>query len=359
MALSSEGALKRRAMVAILAVCVVRVQGFSPSAPLAGLKNTLASPIRSGVCKRPSARPVPAILRCTASSSDEDTTTTAPASQGKEVKDVKEVLLPNYRVPKNEIEMMTDCAAAIARAQADGVNRHKIRLMLPGGEMASWGSLCPTDESWEGGIMQLYGASSPLVRGLLRKVSKNDLAPKLEEQRLDESGVDGISLWTAQCQKARDDLYAFCQPSTETIDALKQVCKNAGPRSVMIVNPQWRETKDGYDLAGEKPGLFGQIGNFLGGTANARKEVSDLGFKDVYLYQEYTVNGDACRILKSYPNPNWITYLIMDDQEPDKLGQQAGRPTYQDIAKMLEDKGIPAKWARDMGIKGSTGSTEK
>jgi len=28
-----------------------------------------------------------------------------------------------------------------------------------------------------------------------------------------------------------------------------------------------------YDLAGEKPGLFGQIGNFLGGTAGARKEV--------------------------------------------------------------------------------------
>jgi len=39
------------------------------------------------------------------------------------------------------------------------------------------------------GIMQLFGACSPLVRSLLRKVSKNDLAPKLDEQRLDESGV--------------------------------------------------------------------------------------------------------------------------------------------------------------------------
>ena len=33
--------------------------------------------------------------------------------------------------------------------QADGVTRHKIRLMLPGGEVASWGTLCPVDESWE------------------------------------------------------------------------------------------------------------------------------------------------------------------------------------------------------------------
>jgi len=251
--------------------------------------------------------------------------------------------------------MIQDCADAIGRAQAAGINRHKIRLMLPGGELASWGSLCPVDESWEGGIMQLFGVCSPLVRQLLRKVSKNDLSPQLAEQRLDESGVDGISLWTAQCQKARDDLYAFVQPSTETVEALKQVCNSAGPRSVMIVNPQWRETKDGYDLAGEKPGLFGQIGNFLGGTAGARKEVEELGFKDVYLLQEYTVNGDACRILKSYPNPNWQAYIIQDESEPFLLGEQPGRPTYQEVAKMLEEKGITAKWARDMGI-GSSGN---
>jgi hypothetical protein len=116
---------------------------------------------------------------------------------------------------------------------------------------------------------------------------------------------------------------------------------------------QWRETKDGYDLAGEKPGLFGQIGNFLGGTADARKDVAALGFQDVYLLQEYTVNGYACRILKCYPNPNWRTYMIDEEKtEPMLLGEQAGRPTYQDIAKLLESQGIPAKWARDMGIKG-------
>lgn len=46
-----------------------------------------------------------------------------------------------------------------------------------------------------------------------------------------------------------------------------QICKSAGPRLVLIVNPQWRETADGYDLLGSKEGLLGQIGNFLGGTA--------------------------------------------------------------------------------------------
>eukprot|EP00802_Teleaulax_amphioxeia_P018671 Tamp_18874.p1 GENE.Tamp_18874~~Tamp_18874.p1 ORF type:complete len:347 (+),score=70.09 Tamp_18874:133-1041(+) len=287
-----------------------------------------------------------ASLRCSAASAGEE----APAPA---------LPAPNYRVPKDDVQMIQDCADAIARAQADGVTRHKIRLMLPGGEVASWGTLCPVDESWEGGIMQLYKACTPLVRQLLRKTIKNDLAPKLDEQRLDDSGVDGISLWSAQCQKARDDMYAFCQPSTETVDALKQVCNSAGPRSVLLVNPQWRETKDGYDLAGEKPGLFGQIGNFLGGTAGARKEVTELGFKDVYLLQEYTVNGDACRILKSYPNPNWLAYIIQDEKEPFLLGEQPGRPTYQDIAKMLEEKGIAARWARDMGIGGGMDKTKE
>ena len=321
--------------IAIMVALCATVQGFNMPMPMRSVV-PLGTAGRGALTMRQiRAAPRSALV---ASAAGEETTTAAQVAE------------PKYRIPKNEVEMIQDCAEAVGRAQAAGVSRHKVRLMLPGGEVSAWGTLCPTDESWEGGIMQLYGACSPLVRSLLRKCSKNDLAPTLSEQRLDESGVDGISLWTAQCQKARDDIYAFCQPSTETIEVVKDVCKNAGPRSVLMVNPQWRETKDGYDLAGEKPGLFGQIGNFLGGTAGARKEVAALGFEDVYLLQEYTVNGDACRILKSYPNPNWQTYIIMDNSEPTLLGEQPGRPTYQDIAALLESKGIPAKWARDMGM---------
>ena len=66
------------------------------------------------------------------------------------------------------------------------------------------------------------------------------------------------------------------------------------------------------------------------------------------------VNGDPCRVLKSFLNPNWQVYTILDDAAPTLLGQQEGRPSYQDIAALLEAKGIPAKWARDIGIKGST-----
>lgn len=40
--------------------------------------------------------------------------------------------------------------------------------------------------------MELYKSAAPCVRNLVRKACVKDLAPKIREQRLDESGVDGI-----------------------------------------------------------------------------------------------------------------------------------------------------------------------
>lgn len=56
--------------------------------------------------------------------------------------------------------------------------------------------LYPDDESWEGGIMQLYKACSPVVKDLVKKVSGDvgGVPPQIKEQRLDESGVDGESV---------------------------------------------------------------------------------------------------------------------------------------------------------------------
>jgi len=246
-------------------------------------------------------------------------------------------------VPVTETEMLELCSKSIRAAFKEGKTRQKIRLLMPRD-----GALIATDEDWPGGIMQLFNIASPLTRNLLRRL--NDAAPQLQEQRLDESGVDGISLWMAQYSQAKDDVSAFVQPNTEVIDSVAQICKSAGPRLVLIVNPQWRETADGYDLLGSKEGLLGQIGNFLGGTAGARKEVSDLGFEDTYLIQQYVVRGDDCQIIKAFPYPNWVVYTSTDDGKKVMLGEQATRPTYQDIEALLEAKGVSAKWAREAGL---------
>jgi hypothetical protein len=66
------------------------------------------------------------------------------------------------------------------------------------------------------------------------------------------------------------------------------VCGSAGPRLVLLVNPQWRETYDSYDELGKKGGVLGMIGNFLGGTTGTREEIQKLGFSDTYLIQQVT-----------------------------------------------------------------------
>uniref|UniRef100_A0A7S0HG21 DUF1995 domain-containing protein n=1 Tax=Hanusia phi TaxID=3032 RepID=A0A7S0HG21_9CRYP len=210
--------------------------------------------------------------------------------------------------------------------------------------------MLPTDGNWPGGIMQLFFALSPVVRNLVRRCSKNDLAPRLQEQRLDESGVDGISLWTAECSSARDDIFAFCQPSTESMDDIRKVVKSAGPRLVLAVNPQWRETMDGYDLLGKQDGLLGRIGNFLGGTSGARKELAELEFEDTFLLQQYVVRGSDCQIMKCYPSSSWFVFSRNDEGKDVFVGKQETRPSYQDIERLLEEKGVAAKWARDAGL---------
>eukprot|EP00282_Hemiselmis_andersenii_P016921 CAMPEP_0114136034 /NCGR_PEP_ID=MMETSP0043_2-20121206/14997_1 /TAXON_ID=464988 /ORGANISM="Hemiselmis andersenii, Strain CCMP644" /LENGTH=330 /DNA_ID=CAMNT_0001229757 /DNA_START=161 /DNA_END=1153 /DNA_ORIENTATION=- len=250
-------------------------------------------------------------------------------------------------IPNNEVEMITAAAEAAKFAREDGITRQKMRFLLP-----REGVLSPTDEDWPGGIMQLFFACSPITRAFLRRLSSTagGVGAKCTEQRLDESGVDGVSLWTAQAEKASDDMFAFCQPNGEALDAVEQVCKSAGPRLVLLINPQWRETMDSYDELGNKDGLLGAFGRFLGGTTGDRKKVADLGFKDTYLIQEYVVRGDDCRIVKCYPYPDWYAYTTDDDEKLVCLGKQKTRPTYQDISDMFEEKGVAMKWAREAGI---------
>merc|ERR1711865_1295765 len=84
-----------------------------------------------------------------------------------------------------------------------GNNRYILRLFLPRGPEET---LIPCDESWEGGIMQLFSVASPLIRELLMSLSTSvaGVPPKLREQRLDSSGVDGESVWLAESSQPQD-----------------------------------------------------------------------------------------------------------------------------------------------------------
>merc|ERR1719440_2303014 len=68
---------------------------------------------------------------------------------------------PPLRPPFYREDMLDQAAKAVSRACEDGINRPILRLFLPRGDE---GNLFPPDESWQGGIMQLYKACSPLCR---------------------------------------------------------------------------------------------------------------------------------------------------------------------------------------------------
>ena len=115
--------------------------------------------------------------------------------------------------------------------------------------------------------MQLFSVASPLIRELLMSLSTSvaGVPPKLREQRLDSSGVDGESVWLAESSQPQDDAMGFVQPSTEQIAQIEAASNNAGERPILLCNPQWKERDDPLDALSRKEGLLGSLGNFLGG----------------------------------------------------------------------------------------------
>ena len=77
--------------------------------------------------------------------------------------------------------------------------------------------------------MQLYSAVSPLAEQLVRSLSPSSagVPPKLREQQLSESGVDGEALWTSECASAGDDVSCFVQPTSEQLANLRAVSERA------------------------------------------------------------------------------------------------------------------------------------
>merc|ERR1719453_2241840 len=184
------------------------------------------------------------------------------------------------------------------RARDAGVKRYILRLFLPRGD-----GLSPPDESWQGGIMQLYAACSPMVRDLLRRLSQETagVPPALREQRIDASGVDGESVWFAQSSQPADDGVAMVQPMAESMATIRKLSADAGARPLLLVNPQWKERDDPLDALSRKGGFLGALGNFMGGKAAMEEELQTLGFSEVYVLAEYVCRGSRICLQLSYP----------------------------------------------------------
>lgn len=257
----------------------------------------------------------------------------------------------------------------IQAAYEAGITRQRVRVLLTRnpnlyadradldnpvarGFQAS-GALVPPDEQWQGGIMELYYAITPVVKDWLKMLSPNaaGLPPRLVEQRLDESGVDGEALWSSQCASAADDISMLVQPSVEVESAIRQVCESAGSRLVVMVNPQYRESDDTLDYISKSGGFFSSVAGFLGGKAKFVKMLDEeIGFVDTFSLQSFVVRGSEVKYYKTYPF-DWRIFVVGDEGEDIYLGESKSRPDYNKIDALLEENGVALKYVRDMGSK--------
>ena len=191
-------------------------------------------------------------------------------------------------VPLTYNEMVSQVADTMSLAYEEGFKRQIVRILLPRdassgklGEMyerqaetstrarAQEMKLIPTDESWQGGIMQLLRACAPTMTDVMTELSPTyrttGVPPSiLEDRSIDESGVDGVSLlYTSTGSGANtkqasdgggffggflgdftpptlsdDDVCVFVQPTQEIIESVSSLSSTSNDALIALVNPQ-------------------------------------------------------------------------------------------------------------------------
>lgn len=275
---------------------------------------------------------------------------------------------PKHRslsVPLDYSEMVRQVSSVVKEASNNDINNQIVRILLPrdannanfglfaesGAQDANQGDikLVPPDESWQGGIMQLYRSCLPTAQEILQRVSSNDsgLTEKITEDRsIDDSGVDGVSLLSTPSWQC------FVQPTQEVVSDYVLAAAAAGSRPTILINPQWRQVDDALDTAsqGEEGGFLSGLASFLGGKGNTLKQLQQAGFEPTYTLEGYVCRGANVRLMQVLES-DWQVFCERDNEESFvKVGTCETRPTYQQVEEMLNDSGIGYKYARDMGL---------
>ena len=241
--------------------------------------------------------------------------------------------------------------------------------------------------------IQLYRAASPTTKDILRQLSPTTattgVPPKIIEDRsIDESGVDGVGLLYTQTGSVSDnigsinggadgsggfgfgvggslslptlsenDMCVFVQPTQEVVDVVESLSTKRQAFStasssplIALLNPQWRNVDDALDVASKSNNIFGQFASFLGGKGSSLRRLEALGYRSTYTLEGYVCKGGNIRLIKRFDS-DWIVFAENDKGDKYvKVGTSVERPSYQVVEKMLEEKGVGYKYARDLGL---------
>ncbi|KAL7453743.1 hypothetical protein ACHAWC_005381 [Mediolabrus comicus] len=196
-------------------------------------------------------------------------------------------------VPGNAEEQNQQAAAAVERAFKDGITRQTIRFALIGQEEVMSGEL----NDFIGGAKQMYrDAGRPLTESLLRELRIKPTDSNNENEQLTSSetppAVTAEDIWdfdgSAVISTSTKDVEALVFPNTD-VKYLKDI--------ETIDKRMWN----------------------LGDSIFSHQIIFDNGYDVTYAVLRFSVRGEDCVALKSYPY-DWQMYAYRED--PSWFNQQ-------------------------------------
>ena len=298
--------------------------------------------------------------------------TTSTTSSSSSILESTNVDESSLEMPLNVDQMIQQVATTILEARSQtNCCRQTVRILLPRDlNNANLGTyyesedeestefvLVPPDESWQGGIMQLYRSAVPTCEDILKNLSNTfsitGIPPKIIEDRtIDDSGVDGVGILTTKTnirskkdeEDEEEEITCYVQPLQETVPTILRNMKDGSNKGLtVLVNPQWRLVDDALDSASQMDGFLGSLASFLGGKGGVLKQLVDADFQNTYTLEGYVCKGRNVRLLKTF-NSKWTIWAETDNStnrnpEFKLIGTSSSndRPSYQDIESMFDD----------------------
>jgi hypothetical protein len=243
--------------------------------------------------------------------------------------------------PEDKYDQTFHLVTAIENAIADGKTRIICRHYVPRGRCLT----LHTSEVWDGGCMQIFNEMKPYVSEVLQEFGEvvDGETPVLKSKRLDESGYEGEGIWIAEGSKKEKDRVAFVMPTLNRGEDIEQFCKDAGPRPVIIFNPQWPYGKDPMDTLASIDGKVGEFFSSVGGGTKMYDRLERLGFEDAYTVLSEDVSGTRCNLVYQYPFGWTASYKNREGTKwiPLKTFDTVEAPSWDEVKASLVKAEVP------------------
>lgn len=223
---------------------------------------------------------------------------------------------------EDQIRLATD---SILAAEANGITRHNIRLLLP--------LIGATElDDWPGGLPQQRDAASPLINDILRQVErKRDGSSSLNiQESLLPGDNDGVRVVISQSSiDPKNDACAILLPTAEVVDQIQKLDTQVGPkRNLLLVNPQYRRVSD---FGNALQGFFSKRSN------NMQINYVEDTFHPTFVCTSFMVEGEQIRIFRSYPGP-WRVYKLQMGTDSSSISwNQIGTKQVKTITSKSQD----------------------